>query len=492
MTLAGKILGDLLISEHNASALPAFFTADSRQVKEGAGFAAIPGTLADGHSFIPAALEKGAALILMERMVSLPEGTPFLLVRESAAAFALLVRHCAGEPDRALRLSGVTGTNGKTTTAFLLEHIFNHSGRPCGLVSTVEYRTGKEIIPGERTTPDSQTLFSLFARMKENSLSCAAMELSSHSLVQNRAAGIKLHAGIFTNLTGDHLDYHGTMENYFEAKKRLFTHFLHPEGVGVINIDDPWGKRLADELSAEKRIVTFSAEKGGTCLIGAISLEKGGSTFTLHHPEYGEIPLRSNLTGAYNVYNLAGAAIAALEQGITPLELQNALKEKIRVPGRLESFPLPGGGCAYVDYAHTDDALVNVLKTLRPLTPGKLCVLFGAGGDRDKTKRPRMGKAAALFADKLFVTSDNPRSEEPEKIIEDILSGIPEGRPCRVIPDRGQAIREALSEIKEGDSLLIAGKGHENYQEIKGIKYPFSDLEEIKNYEYLAHQKRLS
>ena len=479
MSISQDILKDLLISEYNVTTLPASFTADSRRVTPGMGFAALPGTQVDGHDFIPGALAKGAGLIIMERDIPLPPGAPALLVKESAAAFALLVRHAAGNPDESMKLMGVTGTNGKTTSVFLLEHIFNFAKRPCGLVSTVEYRTGTKVIPGERTTPDTETLYHLFSQMRENRLEYAAMELSSHSLVQNRAAGIKLHAAIFTNLTGDHLDYHGTMENYFQAKKRMFTSFLHPEGVAVINLDDPWGGRLAKELEGVCRYVTFSAKNKCVCSLSQIELTREGASFTLTHPRFGTMDFSSNLTGFYNVQNLAGAAIAALELGIDPETLTSALKQKIRVPGRLESFQLPGGGTAFVDYAHTDDALTNVLCTLRKITPKRLCVLFGAGGDRDRTKRPRMGKAAAEGADMLFVTSDNPRSEDPEKIIEEILSGVPSGTPCRVIPDRGKAIAEALSCLEEGDSLLIAGKGHEDYQEIKGKKSHFSDIEEI-------------
>lgn len=482
MSIFKEILGGLLTEEFAAERLPGEFTADSRRVRPGMGFAAVRGTLADGHDFIPAALEKGAALIVAERRVPLPEGTPYLLVTDSSAAFPLLVRRTLGDPDRALKLFGVTGTNGKTTTAFLLEHIFSRANAPCGLVSTVEYRTGKEIIPGERTTPDPVTLFSLFSRMRANGIGCAAMELSSHSLVQNRAAGIRLHTGIFTNLTGDHLDYHGTMENYFQAKKRLFTHCLRPDGAAVINVDDPWGARLAEELSPTRRCITFSAEGKGMCAICDMELKREGVHFVLDHFEHGRIRLSSNLAGFYNVQNLTGAALAALEAGVAPAMLQQALRENVRVPGRLESFPLPAGGTAFVDYAHTDDALASVLANLRRITPGRLLLLFGAGGDRDRSKRPRMGRAAAEGADQLFVTSDNPRSEDPEKIIEEILSGVPRGTACQVIPDRRAAIRQALEETGPGDSLLIAGKGHEDYQEINGVKHHFSDIEEIGNF----------
>ena len=481
MSVYSDILGELLLEERNVSLPCQTFTADSRKVIPGCGFAAVPGTVFDGCDFIPAALERGAALIVTEKEVPLPPGTPVLLVKECAAAFALLVRHSAGEPDLALKLLGVTGTNGKTTTAFLLEHIFNAAKGPFGLVSTVEYRTGKRIIPGDRTTPDSQTLFSLFAEMKENGLAGAAMELSSHALVQHRAAGIKLAAGIFTNLTGDHLDYHGTMENYYQAKKRLFTHFLAPEAAAIINCDDPWGERLCRELEGKMKIFSFSAEGKGNCFIKECELQSSGVKFTLQYPG-GELAVSSNLAGFYNVRNLAGALLAALSLGVTSSEIGKALALPVRVPGRLEAFPLPGGGTAYADYAHTDDALVNVLQAVRQITPGKVRVLFGAGGDRDKSKRPRMGKAASEYGDYLYITSDNPRSEEPEAIIADILSGIPEGTAFEVIPHRGEAIALALRECAPGDALVIAGKGHENYQEIKGVKHPISDIEEINTF----------
>lgn len=481
-SLYGKILGDLLIAERNVTALCPVFFSDSRRVVPGSGFAAVPGTAFDGHDFIYSALEKGASLIVMEKEMPLPPGTPVLLVKECAAAFALLVRHTAGDPDKKLRLYGVTGTNGKTTSAFLLEHIFNFSGRRCGLVSTVEYRTGTRIIPGDRTTPDAATLFALFAEMRQNALCSAAMELSSHSLVQNRAAGIRLETGIFTNLTGDHLDYHGSMENYYQAKKRLFTHYLAAGGTAVINADDPWGERLCRELDGKVKLLSFSAEKKGMCRIRDWKLESTGSRFLLEHPEYGLLEITSSLTGFYNIRNLAGAVLAALGAGVAPESIAGALKMPVRVPGRLESFALPGGGTAYVDYAHTDDALVNVLQAVRPVTPGRLCVLFGAGGDRDRSKRPRMGRAAAQWADHLYVTSDNPRSEDPQQIIEEILSGIPGEAPVDVIPERKEAITRALEACCPGDAVVIAGKGHENYQEIKGVKIPFSDIEEIKDF----------
>ena len=482
MSFYGKILGGLLIAERNVKELCLSFTADSRRVVPGCGFAAVPGTAVDGHDFIPAALEKGASLIVMEREIPLPQGTPHLIVKESAAALALLVRHAAGNPDEALALLGVTGTNGKTTTAFVLEHIFRHAKFPCGLVSTVEYRTGKEIIPGDRTTPDPVTLFSFFRDMKENGLTHAAMELSSHALVQNRAAGIQLRAGIFTNLTGDHLDYHGTMENYYQAKKRLFTHFLHPDGAAVINADDPWGERLFHELEGRKNLFAFSAAGKGNCLLSSCQLKSCGVEFSLEHPCFGELHISSNLAGEYNIRNLAGAVLGALACGIAPEAVLGSLTHPVHVPGRLESFQIPGGGTAFVDYAHTDDALTNVLNAVRRITPGKVSVLFGAGGDRDRTKRPRMGAAAAQGADMLFVTSDNPRSEDPDAIISEILSGVPDGKALRVIPDRKEAILAALARLKRNDALLVAGKGHEAYQEIKGKKYHFSDREIIEGF----------
>ena len=483
MSVYARILGELLIEARNVNApLCSRITADSRKAEPGVGFAAIPGTVTDGHNFIPSALEKGASLIVAEREVPLPPGTPLLLVKDAARAFALLCRECCGRPDEALHLLGVTGTNGKTTTAFLLEHIFNHSKRPCGLVSTVEYRTGNTIIPGDRTTPDTATLYSLFARMKQNNLWGCAMELSSHSLVQHRAAGTAFDVAIFTNLTGDHLDYHGTMENYYQAKKQLFEHYLAPRGTAIINCDDPWGERLFKELENKVKLLGFSASGKGNCLLHGCRLESAGVNFRLTSPEWGEVAVSSNLSGEYNIRNLAGAILAALATGVEVPAIQAALARPVRVPGRLESFPLPGGGVAFVDYAHTDDALVNVLTAVRRITKGKLGVLFGAGGDRDRTKRPRMGKAAAENADRLYVTSDNPRSEEPQAIIDEILSGIPEGVELQVCLSRAEAIAKALEECGDGDSLVIAGKGHENYQEIRGVKHPFSDIAEIQEF----------
>ena len=482
MSIYGTILKDLLLEERNVTAVCPSITCDSRKVVPGMAFAAIPGAVVDGHKFIPSALEKGANLIVMEREIPLPEGMGALLVKDASAAFALLVRCLAGKPDEALSLWGVTGTNGKTTSVFLLEHIFNGAQLPCGLVSTVEYRTGSKIIPGERTTPDPETLFALFKAMKENGLACAAMELSSHSLVQDRAAGIHLDGGIFTNLTGDHLDYHGDMENYYQAKKRLFTRYLAPGGTAIINADDPWGERLCRELEGVVKILSFSSEGKGNCRIVNCRLDSSGVQFGLVHPEYGTLDISSNLAGAYNIRNLTGAILAALEKGIAPSQIETLLKSPVRVPGRLESFHLPGGGTVYVDYAHTDDALVNVLQAVRPITKGALKVLFGAGGDRDRTKRPRMGKAAAEWSDFLYVTSDNPRSEEPEAIIAGIVEGIPAGTAFEVIPDRRKAIAAALAGCGGTDAVVIAGKGHENYQEIKGVKHPFSDIEEIQHF----------
>jgi UDP-N-acetylmuramoyl-L-alanyl-D-glutamate--2,6-diaminopimelate ligase len=272
------------------------------------------------------------------------------------------------------------------------------------------------------------------------------------------------------------------MENYYQAKKRLFTHYLAPGGTAVINADDPWGERLCRELEGKVKILSFSSEGKGNCRIGSCRLDSSGVKFDLVHPEHGTLDISSNLAGAYNIRNLTGAVLAALEKGIAPSQIETLLKSPVRVPGRLESFALPGGGTVYVDYAHTDDALVNVLQAVRPITKGALKVLFGAGGDRDRTKRPRMGKAAAERSDFLYVTSDNPRSEEPEAIIADIVEVIPAGTAFEVIPDRKQAIAAALDGCGAGDALVIAGKGHENYQEIKGIKHPFSDIEEIQHF----------
>ena len=477
------IIASLCSAKHGDIAvdpqLTTSITNDSRLVSPGSVFIAVPGWKFDGHDYIAEAVAKGAAVVIHERdLDGYAPHAAYWQCSSSALAQGLIWREVFRRPDESLEVLGVTGTNGKTTTAYLLQQIFSRADRRCGLISTIEYRDGKNIYPSTNTTPGARRIYELLSLMRDNGLKAAAMELSSHALDQRRAAGLRLAAGIFTNLTGDHLDYHGSMENYYLAKRRMFTECMSPSGVAVVNVDDAYGSRLASELRGSVTVETFGSSDRAKWRIAGVKLSAEGGSFDLISAD-AEIPVSSNLIGAHNVHNLAGVVVAALARGIAPERISYALKEGVSVPGRLEAFRRGDGAAFYVDYAHTDDALDNVLATLRPLTKGRLIVVFGAGGNRDRTKRPRMGKAAAA-ADVLIVTSDNPRDEEPEAIIREVVAGIPAGTVFETVCDRREAIRRAVEIASAGDCVLIAGKGHEDYQEIRGVKHHFSDQEELR------------
>lgn len=449
---------------------------DSRQVEPGGIFIAVSGWNFDGHDYICEALARGAVAVLHERPLDAYRAdVAYFECSSTTLAQGAIWRTFYGCPDDALEVLGVTGTNGKTTTAFLLEHIFGCAGRSCGLISTVEYRDGKTRCESTNTTPGARRIYGLLAAMRDNGLRAAAMELSSHALDQNRAAALRLSAGIFTNLTGDHLDYHGDMEHYYLAKRKMFTELLRSDGAAVINVDDAYGARLARELDGRCRVETFGVSAAAKWRIVGMTLAADHAAFRLESGETA-YEVSSNLIGAHNVHNLAGVIVAALARGIAPADLDRALRERIVVPGRLESWRRSDGAAFFVDYAHTDDALENVLSTLRPLTRNRLIVVFGAGGNRDRTKRPRMGRAASA-ADVPIVTTDNPRNEDPAVIIDEIVAGIPAGTKYEVVTDRCEAIRRAFELAGAGDCVLVAGKGHEDYQEIAGVKHHFSDRE---------------
>ncbi len=449
---------------------------DSRQVTPGAVFAAVDGANCDGHAFIPEAVRRGAVKIVHSR--DLPEYLPGIEYEKVPDTYAYYAEYCRKKyrcPDEKLDLFGVTGTNGKTTTVYILRHLLSS----CGMLSTVEYFDGVSAVPAKWTTPEPEVLFGELDRMRRNGMKRAAMELSSHALSQSRLGDARFAAAIFTNFTGDHLDFHRTMDNYFEAKKMLFSRHLRPDGTAVINGDDPAGERFARAVPPGRRVRIFAGADGkfsgrADYLFCITRLDGEGSSFTLNGREF-----RTNLIGRHNVCNLCGALAAALECGCDAGLLAERLSVPLRVPGRLERIALPNGAEVYVDYAHTDDALGNVLKILRKTAKGRLTAVFGCGGDRDRTKRIRMGKVAAELADKVIVTSDNPRSEDPQSIIDEILCGIPAGVPGIAEPDRAAAIELALRESAEGECILVAGKGHENYQEIGGVRHEFSDFSVI-------------
>jgi UDP-N-acetylmuramoyl-L-alanyl-D-glutamate--2,6-diaminopimelate ligase len=461
---------------------------DSRRVVPGTLFCAIRGSRIDGHQFLDEAVKKGAAgaVTAADSQWTVPEGFPVLKVTDSYRAWALLCETFYGKPADGMEVYAVTGTNGKTTIAFLLRRIFRTAfpNEPCGLLSTVEYDTGgTSCTEAARTTPMAENFQQLFAEMKANRCVRAAMELSSHGLHQHRTGSLRFAGAVFTNLTGDHLDYHLTMENYYLAKRILFTELLRPDAPAVVNEDDAYCRRLRSELAGaghEVHSVTLHDEPGADIRVKDLKLTASGADFMLETP-WGSCPVHSTLTGEFNVCNLALAASLAAARGVSlDLIARIAAEPGIAPPGRLEAMEIAPGVRAFVDYAHTDDALDRVLSALRAVAEHRIITVFGCGGDRDRTKRPRMAAAAVKWSDLVIITSDNPRTEDPLAIIEDIRRGIPQGCNCRIEPDRKKALELAAELAEAGDIVLAAGKGHENYQEINGVKHPFDDRQIIR------------
>ena len=456
---------------------------DSRKAVADSIFVAIAGAKADGRKFIPQALEKGAKVIISQENAEdmLLPGTVNLVVSDAYKAYAVLCEAASGYPAKSMTSFAITGTNGKTTSAMLTRFLLNKDNKNCGMISTVEYDMGVGyIVAAERTTPEASELFGCIKVMQDNGIKNFVMEVSSHALAQSRIGSMQYSAAIFTNLTGDHLDYHHTMEEYFKAKKLLFTQHLQADGKAVINTDDPYGRILAAELNAEN-VITFGKDNTMYQIVNMQS-DSHGSTFELIHDDKRN-KFAVNLCGTYNIYNVAGVVIALAETGVLSLEQSAEILKNntFSVPGRLEKIEFPGNVNVFADYAHTPDALKNVLNTLQALPHNKLITVFGCGGDRDQTKRPLMGAIAAELSDKVYLTSDNPRSEDPAAIISEIRSGIPADYPALFIEsDRKSAITEAVKNALPGDIVLIAGKGHEDYQEINGVKHHFDDREIVR------------
>lgn len=449
---------------------------DSRRVKPGALFFAIEGEKADGHRFIPQALSRGAAAIVSERPAPGELASKWVRVPAIRQALAEAARAFFGHPESRLRLIGITGTNGKTTTAYLLESILRSSGVTTGLFGTIEYHLGGRTLPAGNTTPESLDLAVYFDELVRAGGSAAVMEVSSHALAQERVWGFPFAAAVFTNLTRDHLDYHHTMEEYFRAKRRLFEGLgTAPPAVAAINIDDPWGVRLLE--LPYPRLVTYGLRSEATVRVKRHPQEPSGLRAILSLPG-GEIEIESTLIGRSNLMNILAAAAAAEGLGIGREAIRDGVRALRRVPGRFERVDQGQPFLVVVDYAHTDDALRNVLVTARELAPGRLIVVFGCGGDRDRSKRPLMGEAAGELADIVVLTSDNPRSEDPLAIINDALVGVQRtGRPCLLETDREAAIRRGLEQARNGDVIVITGKGHETYQIFSDRTVPFDDRE---------------
>ncbi len=445
---------------------------DNRQVARGTLFFCVPGFERDGHDFAADAVARGAAALVVQRPLGL--GVPEVVVPSVRAAMGPAAARFHGDPTAELDVVGVTGTNGKTTTAFLVRALLEAAGRQCGLLGTVTSFVGGSERTVTRTTAEAIDLQRDVRAMRDGGDVACAMEVSSHALRLGRTDGIRFAVAVFTNLTQDHLDFHATMEDYFEAKRRLFA--AGPR-VAVVNVDDAYGRRLAEELPGA---LTFAIDREASYRATDVESGFAGSSFTALTPE-GPVALRTLLPGRFNVANVLAAVAAVRALGV-PLEaIARTLPEAGRVPGRFEPVDEGQPFAVLVDYAHTPDSLENVLTAARELTDGRLHCVFGCGGDRDRGKRPQMGEIAARLADRTVVTSDNPRSEEPEAIVEEILAGIPaelsgDGRVAAEV-DRRAAIEQAIGAAGEGDVVVIAGKGHEQGQELAGgEKVPFDDV----------------
>ena len=452
-------------------------THDSRLVQTGSVFVALRGLKSDGADFVPQAVAAGAAAVVAERAPSAPVSVPWIVVKDARLALAWLAAEYFGHPSRDMRVVGITGTNGKTTTAYLLSSIFEAAGVRCGLMGTVVYRVGAQELPATRTTPEAPELQALMRQMVDAGCGASVMEVSSHALALRRADGIRFAAGVFTNLTRDHLDFHVNMEDYFAAKRRLFE-MLPADAPAAVNVDDPRGAAVVDAAS---RPVTYAVNRAADVTAGSLSLSLEGLTFDARTPR-GTVHVRSPLVGKPNVYNILGALTAAAALDV-PLEaIEQGVARLGGVPGRFERASSPSDDVTVVvDYAHTDDALKHLLETARPLAARRLITVFGAGGERDRTKRPLMGMVAARLSDVVVITSDNPRSEDPDRIIEEVNRGAqPEtrqhGASVLTLVDRRKAILHAIDQALPGDVVLVAGKGHEKFQEIDGESLPFDDV----------------
>jgi UDP-N-acetylmuramoyl-L-alanyl-D-glutamate--2,6-diaminopimelate ligase len=450
---------------------------DSRRVTPGMVFVAIPGSNTDGHDFINTAISRGAAAIICERNgFSSPRATK-VKVPDTRWALARAAASFYQHPSTKLQVIGVTGTNGKTTVAFMIKELLEAAGTRTGLLGTVRYEIGDRVIPAARTTPESLDTQQMMAQMVASGCKACVMEVSSHALEQKRVAGVEFDVAIFTNLTRDHLDFHGDMENYFLAKQKLFTQAASgsKRGAVVINIDDASGARLANVSDVAVKL-TYGIRGAASLRATKIHLGAEASTFTVDAQDK-TFTCRLPLIGRHNIYNALAATGAGFALNIEAKKIQSALAHMTPVPGRLESVACGQPFAVFVDYAHTDDALHNVLTTLREVTKGRLLLLFGCGGSRDTGKRGRMGRVAAELADYTVITSDNPRREQPEKIAAQIEEGFRsvKQRGYVVELDRARAIAEIISMAKSGDTVLLAGKGHETYQEFEDTVVPFDD-----------------
>ena len=450
---------------------------DSRNVSEGSVFVAVRGTLSDGHNFIEKAILLGADVVVCETLPEkiVPQVT-YLEVKNSAEALALIAANFYGNPSTRLKLVGITGTNGKTTTTTLLHKLFSDAGYPSGLLSTVVNKIGEREVPATHTTPDPVELNKLLREMVDAGCQYCFMEVSSHAIHQHRIDGLDYKIALFTNITHDHLDYHKTFRDYIQAKKTFFDH-LNSEAVAIVNVDDANGMVMVQNTKA--RIRTLALETLADYKAKVLENSFSGLILNINGHE-----VYTALIGGFNAYNLLSVYAVAVELGLESIDVLTGISKLKPVEGRFEYFTSPTKITAIVDYAHTPDALKNVLGTIQTVRTRneQVITVVGCGGDRDKTKRPVMAGISTEMSDRVILTSDNPRSENPEEIIREMQQGVPVEKSARVmsVTNRAEAIKVACSLAQPGDILLIAGKGHEKYQEIQGVKYPFDDFETVK------------
>lgn len=449
---------------------------NSKNIKNDFIFVAIKGNRQDGNKFIDEAVSKGAkAVVVQSPQYTVHNGVAIIGVKDTRKAAAKLAAEFYGNPSRKLKVVGITGTNGKTTVAYLIEAILKKAGFNPAVIGTINYRFKDKIIPSKNTTPGPIEIHGLLSDMAKKGAQYAVMEVSSHALDQERVEGINFHSAIFTNLTQDHLDYHKTKERYFRAKLKLFKS-IGPGSFAVINNDDAYASRV--KKSCPKDIITYAIDKKADARAENIKFSFSHTEFLLTSKNE-ETAIKTKLIGRHNIYNILAAVSWAKREGIAAAPVKSALRDFSFVPGRLQRIDSGTGFSVFVDYAHTEDALKNAINALRELSPRNIIVVFGCGGERDRTKRPKMGRVVTELADYTVITNDNPRSEDPREIINSIKKGIRKNNYC-VIPDRVKAIGKSLSLAGRGDIVLVAGKGHENYQVLKDMTVPFDDRRVIK------------
>jgi UDP-N-acetylmuramoyl-L-alanyl-D-glutamate--2,6-diaminopimelate ligase len=466
----------------NSGVLISDIAHDSRKVREGTLFVCLPGVKSDGHDFVQQARERGAVAVLVQKDVD-AAGITVIKVADTRAAMQLIAPYFFDYPGKKMRMIGITGTNGKTTTTYLIRSILQKAGFKVGVIGTIQILIEDKVLPIKNTTPDVIDLQAALAEMAESGMDYVVMEVSSHALALGRVAGCEFDVGVFTNMTRDHLDFHGTFENYLAAKAKLFEMLGSRDAVkrgktAVVNVDDPVAEAILHK--ADCRHFTYGIENPAQIRAERVEILPAGAEFAAVTPQ-GIIRLKLNITGNFNVYNTLAAVGAALAENVDCKFITAALQEFKSVPGRFELVSAGQPFSVIVDYAHTPDGLENILKTARQFAKRKIIVVFGCGGDRDRTKRPIMGKLAAAYADIVIATSDNPRTEDPEAILQEIEAGIQEGlkpeQTYKKITDRRQAIRTAVKLAGRDDIVVIAGKGHETYQILKDKTIHFDDRE---------------